>query len=186
VRSRQIHFSKSSPWLTDPLLLPLLLLQVGRDRCRHQDRLLWCLRLWYVLSLATYQLRGQNSTPLSVSSSDLHTMSSGWGEVDYPQVVGHEIVGRAVRVGSQVKDIKVGDLVGVGAQNDSCLECGQCKASKEPYCDNGIVGTYGGKYKKGNGKGDKSFGGYASYHRVRSFFNYPLFEADVLPVLILY
>jgi alcohol dehydrogenase (NADP+) len=67
-------------------------------------------------------------------------MSSGWGPVDYPQVVGHEIVGEVVRVGSAVKDIKVsfrpevgrltirkvGDIVGVGAQNDSCLECSEC------------------------------------------------------------
>ena len=34
-------------------------------------------------------------------------MRSGWGQVDYPQVVGHEIVGTAVKVGKNVKDIKV-------------------------------------------------------------------------------
>lgn len=34
-------------------------------------------------------------------------MRSGWGEVDYPQVVGHEIVGTAIRVGKNVNDIKV-------------------------------------------------------------------------------
>lgn len=34
-------------------------------------------------------------------------MRSGWGEVDYPQVVGHEIVGTATRVGKNVNDIKV-------------------------------------------------------------------------------
>jgi len=34
-------------------------------------------------------------------------MRSGWGEVDYPQVVGHEIVGTAVKVGKNVKNIKV-------------------------------------------------------------------------------
>ena len=31
------------------------------------------------------------------------------------QVVGHEIVGEAVRVGSEVKHVKVGDIVGVSA-----------------------------------------------------------------------
>jgi alcohol dehydrogenase (NADP+) len=35
----------------------------------------------------------------------------------------------------------------------------RCKEGKEPYCDKGMVGTYAGRYKKGNGKGDKSFGG---------------------------
>lgn len=34
-------------------------------------------------------------------------MRSGWGKVDYPQVVGHEIVGTAIKVGKNVKDIKV-------------------------------------------------------------------------------
>ncbi len=57
----------------------------------------------------------------------------------WPQVVGHEIVGVAVKVGSKVDHVKVGDIVGVGAQNDSCRECQQCKHDKEPYCDDGQV-----------------------------------------------
>jgi len=105
-----------------------------------------------------------------VCASDLHTMSGGWGKPKYPQVVGHEIVGYAVKVGSEVKGIKVGDLVGVGAQNDSCQECGQCKNDREPYCDKGQVGTYNGVYYRGNGTGDKSYGGYADYHRAPSAF----------------
>jgi threonine dehydrogenase-like Zn-dependent dehydrogenase len=95
-----------------------------------------------------------------ICASDLHTASSGWGEVQYPIVVGHEvrhsepanqfgnpwltfttlqIVGKAVRVGSDVKHIKVGDMVGVGAQCGSCLDCPPCKSDKEPYCDLGTV-----------------------------------------------
>ncbi len=58
-------------------------------------------------------------------------MSGGWGEVDYPQVVGHEIVGIAVKVGSKVTHVKEGDLVGVGAQNDSCRSCIQCERGRE-------------------------------------------------------
>ncbi|EXM12688.1 hypothetical protein FOTG_18827 [Fusarium oxysporum f. sp. vasinfectum 25433] len=34
---------------------------------------------------------------------------------DYPLVIGHEIIGHAVRVGKNVKSIKIGDRVGVGA-----------------------------------------------------------------------
>lgn len=45
----------------------------------------------------------------------------------YPQVVGHEIVGKVVRVGKDVKHLKEGDIAGVGAQCDSCLECNMCK-----------------------------------------------------------
>jgi alcohol dehydrogenase (NADP+) len=48
----------------------------------------------------------------------------------YPQVVGHEIVGEVIRIGDKVdKNIKIGDIVGVGAQCDSCQDC--------EYCDKG-------------------------------------------------
>lgn len=64
-----------------------------------------------------------------ICGSDLHTMSNGWGSTkgNYPQVVGHEIVGKIVRVGKDVKHLKEGDVAGVGAQCDSCLECVNCK-----------------------------------------------------------
>jgi D-arabinose 1-dehydrogenase-like Zn-dependent alcohol dehydrogenase len=68
-----------------------------------------------------------------VCASDLHTASSGWGDMTemYPQVVGHEIVGEVLRVGDKVdKSIKVGDIVGVGAQCDSCQDCEYCDKGK--------------------------------------------------------
>ena len=87
----------------------------------------------------------------------------------YPVCVGHEIVGRVVRVGSQVKDLKVGDLVGVGAQNDSCLSrkgpCEDCETGHENYCRH-LVQTYNGLHINGG----KSYGGYASYHRSPAHF----------------
>lgn len=93
------------------------------------------------------------------------------GPTDYPCCVGHEIVGTAVRVGSQVKDIKVGDRVGVGAQSDSCKnvdgDCEECANHTEQYCRNqGMVGTYNGRYTNGG----KSYGGYATYNRVPGHF----------------
>lgn len=48
----------------------------------------------------------------------------------YPQVVGHEIVGEVIRVGSKVKNLKVGDIAGVGAQCDSCQACQWCDAGE--------------------------------------------------------
>jgi alcohol dehydrogenase (NADP+) len=41
-----------------------------------------------------------------ICGSDLHTLRSGWGPTLYPMVVGHEVVGKAVRVGKDVKHIK--------------------------------------------------------------------------------
>jgi alcohol dehydrogenase (NADP+) len=66
-----------------------------------------------------------------ICASDLHTLRSGWGPTNYPAVVGHEIVGQAVKVGKNVKGIKVGDRVGVGAQSGSCLECEYCQESMQ-------------------------------------------------------
>jgi len=104
-------------------------------------------------------------THCGICASDLHTLRSGWGETDYPQVVGHEIVGKVVKAGKNVKHLKVGDRVGVGAQSGSCLNCEFCHERREPYC-NGMVGTYNGRYPDKS----KSFGGYADYARVPAHF----------------
>ncbi|PHH58647.1 hypothetical protein CDD80_2059 [Ophiocordyceps camponoti-rufipedis] len=58
-----------------------------------------------------------------VCGSDVHSITGGWGKFEGPLCVGHEIVGRAVRVGSHVRDIKKGDRVGVGAQ--VCIRMGR-------------------------------------------------------------
>ncbi|RKK89671.1 hypothetical protein BFJ68_g16663 [Fusarium oxysporum] len=102
-------------------------------------------------------------THCGVCGSDLHTLKSGWGPTQYPCCVGHEIVGKAVRVGQNVKHVEVGDRVGVGAQALSCLkpDCPQCSTGRENYCP-AIVQTYGMDYPDGTGT---SFGGYADYNR---------------------
>jgi alcohol dehydrogenase (NADP+) len=85
-------------------------------------------------------------------------------------VVGHEIVGEATKVGKDVKSIKVGDIVGVGAQSGSCESCEMCKSDREPYCHKGMVGTYNAKYPDGS----PSSGGYADYARVPQHFCIPI------------
>ena len=70
-----------------------------------------------------------------VCGSDVHTLTGGWGGFDGPLCVGHEVVGRAVKVGKAVEGgIKKGDRVGVGAQVWACLKCDQCKDANENYC----------------------------------------------------
>ncbi|KAK7725056.1 hypothetical protein SLS57_003969 [Botryosphaeria dothidea] len=102
-----------------------------------------------------------------ICGSDIHTLRSGWGATPYPAVVGHEIIGRAVRVGKNVKHIKEGDRVGVGAQASSCLkaDCEACADGEENHCPN-MVGTYAAKYPDGS----KSYGGYANYNRTPGHF----------------
>lgn len=102
-------------------------------------------------------------THSGICGSDLHTLRSGWGATPYPVCVGHEIVGKAVRVGSKVeKGIKIGDLVGVGAQNSSCLkpDCEWCSSGDENYCTH-TTNTFADTYPDGS----MSYGGYANYHR---------------------
>jgi alcohol dehydrogenase (NADP+) len=40
-------------------------------------------------------------THCGICGSDIHHLRSGWRPADYPIVVGHELVGHAVRVGSK-------------------------------------------------------------------------------------
>ena len=77
-----------------------------------------------------------------ICHSDIHTVRGEWGDIAYPQVVGHEIVGEVTEVGSEVTLHKVGDRVGVGCMVNSCRECENCLAGAEQYCLNGNIGTY--------------------------------------------
>jgi len=79
-----------------------------------------------------------------ICHSDIHTVRGEWGEIQYPQVVGHEIVGTVSEVGSEVTKYEVGDRVGVGCMVNSCGECEYCKRGDEQYCAKGNVGTYTG------------------------------------------
>ncbi|KAJ8062231.1 hypothetical protein OCU04_008783 [Sclerotinia nivalis] len=102
-----------------------------------------------------------------ICGSDNHTLRSGWGATNYPACVGHELAGTAVKVGKNVKHIKLGDRCGVGAQSSACLkpDCEECASGLENHCPK-IVGTYNGTYPDGS----KSYGGYADYCRAPSHF----------------
>ncbi|MCO7204243.1 NAD(P)-dependent alcohol dehydrogenase [Microbacterium sp. CnD16-F] len=77
-----------------------------------------------------------------ICHSDIHTVRGDWGPVTYPQVVGHEIAGEVVEVGSEVDGFAVGDRVGVGCMVNSCRECENCRAGMENYCLKGNTQTY--------------------------------------------
>src|SRR5438046_10159307 len=46
--------------------------------------------------------------------------------IQYPQIVGHEIAGEVVAIGSSVTRFDVGSRVGVGTMVDSCRHCPEC------------------------------------------------------------
>ena len=75
-----------------------------------------------------------------VCGSDVHfyeTDEEGYilfpGHTKLPVVIGHEFSGKVVEVGSEVKDIRVGDLVTVEEMN-WCGECGPCRAGYFNQC----------------------------------------------------
>jgi alcohol dehydrogenase (NADP+) len=93
-----------------------------------------------------------------VCHSDLHQIRNEWGNSIFPMVPGHEIVGKVIKVGEQVKKFKPGDLAAVGCLVDSCRECENCKQGMEQYCKIGAVGTYNSYEKDGK---TPTYGGYS-------------------------
>src|SRR5258708_25066344 len=96
-----------------------------------------------------------------VCHSDLHQARNEWKEVMptvYPCVPGHEIVGRVVKVGRDVKKFREGDIAAVGCMVGSCGVCASCKAGEEQYCEQFPTLTYNSEDKI---LGGVTFGGYS-------------------------
>src|SRR5438094_5916656 len=85
-----------------------------------------------------------------VCHSDIHTIHGDWGKIQYPQIVGHELAGDVVAIGSSVTRFDVGSRVGVGTMVDSCRHCPECLRGAENYCENGNTQTYGSKDRDGS------------------------------------
>ena len=95
-----------------------------------------------------------------VCHSDLHTVRNEWGNSTlYPSVPGHEVVGRVVGVGKEVKNFKVGDMAGVGCMVDSDRSCPSCKQHEEQFCESGATFTYNSPDAKSGGH---TMGGYST------------------------
>jgi alcohol/geraniol dehydrogenase (NADP+) len=110
-----------------------------------------------------------------VCHSDVHLIDNDWGLSKYPFIPGHEIVGSVVAVGSEVKDRKVGERVGIGWQADSCGICEWCRQGDEHLCAQSQPTCMGRN------------GGYADRIRVNSRFAIPvpkvLESENVAPLL---
>jgi len=102
----------------------------------------------------TYELDELGSEDIDVKvlycgicHSDMSMMNNEWGLTQYPIVPGHEIVGEVLGVGSSVKNIKVGDNVGIGWLSSSCMSCSECMSGDHNLCASGegtIIGRHGG------------------------------------------
>jgi alcohol dehydrogenase (NADP+) len=77
-----------------------------------------------------------------ICHTDLHYVQNDWGRSSYPLVPGHEIIGRVISTGSDVKRFKPNDVVGVGCMVDSCQHCSACNQGLEQYCEEAPTFTY--------------------------------------------
>jgi alcohol/geraniol dehydrogenase (NADP+) len=68
--------------------------------------------------------------------SDVSMLNNDWGMTTYPIVCGHEATGEVIVVGEAVKNLKVGDKVGVGWTSASCQSCEQCLRGDNNLCPN--------------------------------------------------
>jgi uncharacterized zinc-type alcohol dehydrogenase-like protein len=114
-------------------------------------------------------------THCGVCHSDVHLIDNDWGISKYPFIPGHEIVGTVTEVGSEVRDRKVGERVGIGWQADSCGICEWCRKGDEHLCTKSQPTCIGRN------------GGYADAIRVNSRFAIPVPAAleseNVAPLL---
>jgi alcohol dehydrogenase, propanol-preferring len=73
-----------------------------------------------------------------VCHSDVHVADGDWGQfasiVKKPLILGHEIAGRVVEKGSEVRELQIGDRVGVPWIYWTCGECEFCLGGNENLC----------------------------------------------------
>lgn len=73
-----------------------------------------------------------------VCHSDLHVADGDWkqlaGITKTPLILGHEIAGRVVEIGAEVRDLRIGDRVGVPWIHWTCGDCEFCREGNENLC----------------------------------------------------
>jgi alcohol dehydrogenase (NADP+) len=98
-------------------------------------------------------------THCGICHSDIHQARNEWQNTVYPVVPGHEIVGKVLACGADVKKFRLNDRVGVGCLINACRTCGSCKVGLENYCETGCTFTYNSPLPEGG----RSFGGYSTH-----------------------
>ena len=95
-----------------------------------------------------------------VCHSDLHVAEGDWPQFSRitkrPLILGHEVAGRIVEVGSAVRDMRIGDRVGVPWIFWTCGECEACREGNENLCSKQLI------------TGVSVDGGYAEFMKARA------------------
>ncbi|KAM0194256.1 hypothetical protein ACHAPA_005062 [Fusarium lateritium] len=78
-----------------------------------------------------------------VCHTDLHAWQGDWPlDTKLPLVGGHEGAGVVVSRGELVKDVKIGEKVGIKWLNGSCLSCSYCQNADESLCAEALLSGY--------------------------------------------
>jgi alcohol dehydrogenase, propanol-preferring len=77
-----------------------------------------------------------------VCRTDLHVLDAELPGLRFPVIPGHEIVGRVVRCGANVRALTVGGRVGVPWLAWTCGECRYCAAGLENLCERAAFTGY--------------------------------------------
>ncbi|MBD3183677.1 zinc-binding alcohol dehydrogenase family protein [Candidatus Poribacteria bacterium] len=77
-----------------------------------------------------------------VCRTDLHIVDGELSEPKLPLIPGHEIVGKVVKVGDNVKNFSVGERVGVPWLGYTDGDCRFCLRDQENLCDNALFTGY--------------------------------------------
>jgi propanol-preferring alcohol dehydrogenase len=90
-----------------------------------------------------------------VCRSNLHMIEGDWIDMGVPSklpiIPGHEVVGTIEEIGKNVKNLQIGERVGVQPLYNTCGECEYCLTGRENLCVNAKI------------TGETVDGGYAEY-----------------------
>jgi propanol-preferring alcohol dehydrogenase len=99
-----------------------------------------------------------------ICRTDLHVVDGELTHPNLPIIPGHQIVGTIVELGTNVKQFKIGQRVGVPWLGETCGTCEYCQAQQENLCDNAKFTGY------------QINGGFAEYCVANAQFCFPLPE----------
>lgn len=97
-----------------------------------------------------------------VCRTDLHIMDGELARPKLPLVMGHEIIAEVVKIGTEVVNLKEGDLVGIPWLGYTCSKCRYCLKGMENLCQNAQFTGY------------DIDGGYAEYTVAHQDYCFPL------------
>ncbi len=113
-----------------------------------------------------------------VCRSNLHMIEGDWIDMGVPAkspiIPGHEVIGIVEEIGRGVKNVQIGERVGVQPLYDTCGECEYCLNGRENLCINAKI------------TGETVDGGYAEYMKAvaRHVYKIPdnLHDAEAAPL----